>query len=79
MSKDVNVDAGVNSVFNTGGSLGVILPKKFTDVMDIRKGDPLPWVIIGDTIRFIPMDKDNKVIQTLRKSQVTVDNTTPTE
>jgi len=67
--KDITADAGVESVFNTGGSLGVILPKRFVDAMGIRKGDPITFVIVGDNIRFIPMPRNSEVIKTLRAQQ----------
>ena len=67
-AEQFGVEAGVNNVFNTGGSLGVILPKRFTEAWDIRKGDPITFVIVGDSIRFIPMDKNSPVIRALRLS-----------
>ena len=53
---------GSCTVFNTGGSMAVTLPKEFADKYMLRKGDPLPYIINGNTIKFIPVDENHPIM-----------------
>lgn len=53
---------GSRTVFDTGGSMAVTLPKGYADKHRLRKGDPLPYIIRGNTIKFIPLGEDHPIM-----------------
>lgn len=56
MLKDKKLNFGFRSVVKYGNSLGVLLPKKAVNILDIVKGDSLIVIV-----------EDNKIILEKRK------------
>lgn len=53
---------GSCTVFVTGGSMAVTLPKEFTVRHRLRKKDPLPYIMTDNAIRFIPLDDSHPIM-----------------